>query len=269
MASSAEPLLSCEALDCGYPDRPVLSGVGFRIAAGEAVALLGPNGSGKSTLLKTIAKSLPPLAGSVRIHGVPLADLGYRDLARRAAYVPQQEQPAFDFTVREIVLMGRMGHSEGLFETPEDHAAAQRAMESADCAFLADRPFSELSGGEAQRALIARALAQEAPLLLLDEPTAHLDVGHQVAIVGLVRKLAAQGFGVLVAAHDLNLAAALATRALVLCQGRLALDAPLPDALFSAEVAAAFGVGFEQARTDRGAVRVFPSGLFREEDLRA
>lgn len=246
MSPSPEPLVRCEGLKCGYPGRVVLEGVGFELAAGTVTVLLGPNGSGKSTLLKTLSKTLAPLAGTLTVCGDALHSLSFRELARRVAYVPQEEYPAFPFTVREIVLMGRLPYSDGLFETEEDHRAAEDAMRAADCLALADRPVTELSGGERQRGLIARALAQQAPALLLDEPTSHLDVGHQVEIVRLLRRLAEEGYGVLAALHDLNLAAALADRAILLANGRVGLEGPCAEVLASPQVDAVYGVRFRR-----------------------
>lgn len=252
MSPSPEVLLQACALRCGYPGRTVLDDVDLDVARGTVTALLGPNGSGKSTLLKTLAKTLPAQSGEVLIGGDPLRTLGFRELARRVAYVPQEELSAFPFTVEEIVLMGRMPYSEGLFETPEDHAAAARAMELADCADLAARPVTELSGGERQRVLLARALAQRAPVLLLDEPTSHLDVRHQVEIVRLLRRLADEGYAIVAAVHDLNLAASVADRALLLDGGRIGLSGPCRDVLADARVDAVYRVAFHRYETREG-----------------
>jgi iron complex transport system ATP-binding protein len=144
--------------------------------------------------------------------------------------------------------MGRTPHSEGLFETKEDHEAAEKAMMRADCLALKDRPVSELSGGEGQRVRIARALAQEAPVMLMDEPTTHLDVRHQIDIGRLVRDLASDGKAVLVAVHDLNWAAAFASRAIVLVQGRVLADGAMEGVLESGVIDAAFDVSFLRVR---------------------
>src|SRR5436305_7555830 len=163
---NAGVLLNCKDLACGYPGKTVLSDLNFQIKKGEAVALLGPNGSGKSTLLKTIAKSLPALSGTIKVMGDDLKSLSYADTARRIAFVPQEEHAVFDFIVREIVMMGRLAHSKSVFDTPEDEDVARHAMEQADCAHLSDRSILELSAGEKQRVWLARALAQQATLLL-------------------------------------------------------------------------------------------------------
>src|SRR5947209_3237725 len=144
-------LLECKNLACGYPDKTVLRELNLRLVPGEAVALLGPNGSGKSTLLKTIAKSLPLHAGTIHVMGSDLNLLSYQEAARRIAFVPQEEHAVFDFQVREIAMMGRLAHSKGVFDTPEDLEIVEDAMQQADCAHLANRSILELSGGEKQR----------------------------------------------------------------------------------------------------------------------
>ncbi len=255
---SDDALLRCEGLACGYPRRTVLTDVAFSLTRGVVTVLLGPNGSGKSTLLKTLSKTLSPLGGRVWVGGAPLEELSFPELARRVAYVPQEEHPVYPFTVREVVLMGRLPYGQGLFESEGDQQVATEAMAAADCLALADRPVTELSGGERQRALIARALAQQAPTLLLDEPTAHLDVGHQVEIVKRLRSWAAQGYGVLAAVHDLNLASALADRAVLLEDGHVGLEGPCAEVLASPRVDAVYGVAFNRLETPEGR-RMFPT----------
>lgn len=258
--SMTSPEYSIEAigLSVGYPGRVVLEGVDLRLETGSVTALLGPNGSGKSTLLKTLCKELPELSGEVRICGRTVAKLGFTELAQRIAYVPQEELPPFRFSVRQVVLMGRMPHSQGLFDTAEDHRIAEEAMRSADCAHLAERPINEISGGERQRVLIARALAQQARILLLDEPTSHLDLGHQVAVIRLLNGLATKGHTVLAAVHDLNWAAAFAKDAVLLCNGRIGLNGPVCDVLSNSVVDDIYGVRFERLVDRTKGLRLFP-----------
>ncbi|HRK21017.1 MAG TPA: ABC transporter ATP-binding protein [Fimbriimonadaceae bacterium] len=251
------PLLTTHQLTCGYPGREVLAGVDLSIEPGTSTVLLGPNGSGKSTLLKTLVKTLPLLNGRVQVGDRDLSSLSFAELATQMAYVPQEEVPPFRFTVRQVVLMGRMPISDGFFDTPADHQAAESAMREADCFDLADRPVNEISGGERQRALIARALAQDAPMLLLDEPTSHLDIGHQVAIVELVRRLRGQGKATLAAMHDLNLAADLGEQALLLRDGKIAMAGPVEAVLESPELDQTYGVPFHRFRDGTGRLRVF------------
>ena len=251
------PPLRAENLLCGHV-APILAGVDLNVEAGESAVLLGPNGSGKSTLLKTLAGLLPPLGGTVRLGGDRLADLKAREIARRVASVPQDEAAPFAFTVRQIVTMGRLAQSNGLLDTPEDHAAAVRAMRRADCEALADRPAGETSGGERQRVLVARALAQDAPLILMDEPSAHLDPAHGAWIARLVRELAGEGRAVIVALHDLNLAAAMADRTILLSKGRIVADGPTDAVLASTRLDQAFGTEFDRLRTPAGRAVVVP-----------
>ncbi|MFN3682555.1 MAG: ABC transporter ATP-binding protein [Fimbriimonadaceae bacterium] len=258
MSGSAEASVRCVGLACGYPERRVLDGIDLHVRPGEVLALLGPNGSGKSTLLKTIAKTLPPLGGRVEVCGRDVGHLDFAELARLLAFVPQEEPLSFAFTVRQVVLMGRMPHSEGLLDTPEDHAAAEEAMGLAGCLEIAERPVTQLSGGEKQRVLIARALAQKAPVLLMDEPTSHMDIGHQMAAVRLVREQAARGACVVAAVHDLNLAALVATDGCLLHRGSIVRQGPIGDVLTDGVLEDVYEVRFERHRDAKGRVRLFP-----------
>ncbi|MFZ4506794.1 MAG: ABC transporter ATP-binding protein [Fimbriimonas sp.] len=240
----SEPILVGSGVSVGYAGRVVASGIEIAARRGEVVALLGPNGSGKSTLLRTLAGLVPALSGSVLLGGAPIAKLAPRERAKSIGWVPQEENFAFRFSVREVVTMGRIAHSTGVFESAEDVAAAERAMETADCGGLADRVVADLSGGEKQRVLFARALAQESPVLLLDEPTAHLDPEHQVIIGGLIRSLAAEGKAIVVATHDLNLAQAVAHRALLLGDGLMQLAGEVAHVLADPKLEAVYRVRF-------------------------
>jgi iron complex transport system ATP-binding protein len=254
---SNSALLECRDLSCGYRQRPVLTGVNLELWPGRVLALLGPNGSGKSTLLKTLSGTLPPLGGEALYGGAALSDLRPGDLAKRVAYVPQEESFAFAFLVREIVMMGRMPHSAGLADTALDHERVSWAMDLADCTHLAPRSVLELSGGERQRVLIARALAQDTRVLLLDEPTSHLDVGHQVEFAILIRRLSREGYTVIAAVHDLNLASTLADEAVLLREGTIGMTEKTEDVLSSTMLAEVYGVEFSTVRDENGALRVF------------
>src|SRR5262252_1238274 len=206
-----------------------LADVSVEIAPGEIVGVIGPNSSGKTTLIRLLTRVLEPASGEIRVEGVPIPRLSRTELARRVAVVPQGGLPQFPFTVGELVLMGRYPHDPGrYFESPRDRAVAHDAMEATSVLELADMPIEHLSGGERQRAVIARALAQEPQLLVLDEPTAHLDLRHQVEAAALLRRLnRGRGMTVLLVSHDLNLAAEVCDRLLLLNQGRVAaLGAP-------------------------------------------
>jgi iron complex transport system ATP-binding protein len=220
-------LVESAGLAFSYGQRPVLQGVDFRLAAGELVALVGPNGAGKSTLLHALLGILTPDAGEVLIAGRPRRELARRDIARQVAFVPQDAPADFAFTVRELVAMGRTPHL-GRFQ-PERRAdveAIERALEATGLRSFEDRMVSELSGGERQRVHLARAVAQETPALLLDEPTANLDLEHQLEVLGLVQGLVRGGKGAVVALHDLSLAARYADRVVVLAEGRVVLSGP-------------------------------------------
>jgi iron complex transport system ATP-binding protein len=259
--SAANPALSCNALSCGYPGKLVLKDVTFELRPGSVVALLGPNGSGKSTLLRTITGEIPPLEGSLAICGRPAETLSARERAQLAAFVPSEERTEFPFLVREIVAMGRIPHSEGLFDSKEDDEIVLEAMRQAECEALAEQPVTQVSAGERQRALLARALAQRAPILLLDEPTSHLDPGHQVTFAKLVRRLSDSGLAVLVALHDLNLAAHIATEALLLHGGAVACAGPVDAVLSSQALDHAYGASFERIKGSDGILRLSPEFL--------
>jgi iron complex transport system ATP-binding protein len=257
---TAAKTLQCAGLSCGYHGRAVLSDVDLTFSPGSVSALLGPNGSGKSTLLRTLAGITAPLAGSVSLDGQAVERMDAAARAKRFAFVPQEEAVPFRFSVREVVAMGRIPHSTGLFDTEEDRAAAEDAMAQADCLDLADRPITELSGGEKQRVLIARALAQSGEVLLLDEPTSHLDVSHQLATRTLLRGLAAQGRTILAAVHDLNQASALADYGVLLSGGRIVRHGPMREILESPDLDRVFSATFERVTMANGMLTVLPSG---------
>ena len=244
--------LHAEAVAAGYGARMVLHGCTLAVARGEVVAIVGPNGAGKSTLLRVLAGLLRPTSGSVRIDGVDIATLGRAELARRIAVVPQIFDTLFPFSVREVVGLGRTARL-GMFggASPADAAAVERAIADLDLAELASRRIDRLSGGERQRAVLAMALAQEADVLLLDEPTVHLDPAHQVAMLRLVRELAcARGLAVATVLHDLNLAASMATRLVVIADGRVVCDGA-PETVLNAElIRDVFGLGLAVVRHD-------------------
>jgi iron complex transport system ATP-binding protein len=203
------PALAFESVSFGYGRRQVVRDVSFHLESGEMVGLLGPNGAGKSTLLHLGAGTLRPAGGIVQLQGDDVSRLSRREVARRLAVAPQEFSVQFAYTVRQIVELGRMPHHD-LLSMPqrEDARAIEGALEAAGVEHLADRVFNDLSGGEKQRVIIALTLAQEAPILLLDEPTAHLDIRYQIEILELLRRLNAERrLTVLAALHDLNLAA--------------------------------------------------------------
>lgn len=227
LATPAPPVPYIDVHDVGFAycaATPVLQGLTFSILRGRLANVLGPNGSGKTTLLRILVGLLKATRGEVRLAGTPLADFPRGALARRVAYVPQETASAAAFTVLETVLMGRSPHTGALgFETPADWRAAREALRLMDAEPFAERGLDELSGGERQRVIIARALAQEPDIILLDEPTAFLDIKHQQAIYRLLARLVRErSLTVLCVSHDLNLAAAWADDLVLMSAGRVA-----------------------------------------------
>ncbi len=201
-------MLEAQKLTVGYDGDPVLTNVSLTAARGQFIGLVGPNGSGKSTLVRALSRVLRPLNGRVLLDGADIYRMGARELARHLAVVSQDNTVAFDFPVRDVVLMGRAPHlSRFGIEGPRDYEIAHEAMALTRTDVFADRPISELSGGERQRCMIARALAQQPSAFLLDEPTAHLDVSNQIEILDLARRLTMEReLATVVVLHDLNLA---------------------------------------------------------------
>jgi iron complex transport system ATP-binding protein len=227
--------LSVEDLSFGYAGHKVGEAVRFTLRAGEVLCLLGPNGGGKSTLLKTMIGLLPSLGGVVRIDGEDTVTWTPRRRALAFGYVPQSGAGLFAFTVAEMVLMGRTAH-HGAFAPPSaaDRAIADAALESLGIAALAERSWLKISGGERQLALIARALAQQPRVLVLDEPTANLDFGNQIRVLAEVKRLAAQGIAIIFATHHPEQAFACADRIAVLHENRLERIGT-PDAIITAD----------------------------------
>jgi iron complex transport system ATP-binding protein len=228
-------MLAAESLAFGFPGRTVGRGVSFALAAGEVMCVLGPNGGGKTTLFRTVLGLLPKHHGVIRLQEQEIETLSRTEVARRVGYVPQGHIGYFAFTVREFVLMGRTAHL-GVFSTPgkHDRRVAEGALASLDITHLADQPVTEISGGERQLALVARALAQEPKLLVLDEPTASLDFGNQVRVLQRISALAASGISILFSSHDPDHAFLCAHRALLLAEGRV-LEIGAPRAVIRAE----------------------------------
>ncbi len=233
--------------------KQVLCGVDLTVHAGEVVALLGPNGSGKSTLLRAGSRALRPDSGAVLLDGVALAQRSAAELARELTALEQEPRAGFDFTVGEVVGFGRLPHL-GRFAEPgeRDHLAVARALEITDIVHLEARAISSLSSGERQRAWLAMALAQEPRVLLLDEPTAYLDLAHQLATMEIIVRRAAAGLAVLFATHDLSLAVAYAQRLLLLADGRVVADGTPREVVTEANIERAYGARVRLLRDDEG-----------------
>jgi ABC-type cobalamin/Fe3+-siderophores transport system ATPase subunit len=261
-APLSSPLVEFRGVGFAYPAsgrhraRPFrLADLSFAIPQGEIVGVIGPNSSGKTTLIRLLTRVLEPVEGEIALEGRPLPEWERAELARRVAVVPQGVPREFPFTVEELVLMGRYPHAPGrYFERPEDVRAARAAMDATGVLELAPLALASLGGGETQRAVIARALAQEPRLLVLDEPTAHLDLRYQAETAALLRRLNRErGVTILLVSHDLNLAAEVSDRLLLLAEGTLVrLGAP-EDVLDESTLAAVFGceVTVEKSPTTR------------------
>jgi iron complex transport system ATP-binding protein len=227
--------LEAKNLDFGYRGKRVGSGVSLSLEAGEVLCLLGPNGSGKTTLFRTLLGLLPAQGGQVVMDGVELSSRARDEVARLVSYVPQAHAAFFPFTVEEVVLMGRTAHL-GVFSSPSrrDREVAGAVLERMRLAPLADSIYTRISGGERQLTLIARALAQEARIVVMDEPTANLDFGNQVRVLEHIQALARSGIGILLSTHDPDQAFLCASRVAMLHEGRLA-RLGTPDEVITAE----------------------------------
>ena len=253
-------MLAVESLAFGFPGRTVGREVSFALQAGEVLCVLGPNGGGKTTLFRTLLGLLPKHEGVIRLHDREVETLSRNEIARRVGYVPQGHLGYFAFTVREFVLMGRTAHL-GVFSTPgkHDRQVAEGALDSLDIAHLADKPVTEISSGERQLALVARALAQEPKLLVLDEPTASLDFGNQVRVLQRISALAAAGISILFSSHDPDHAFLCARRALLLAEGRV-LKIGAPRAVIRADtLERLYGVSVQVMPLPGGAHTCLPS----------
>jgi len=252
--------LRLDGLCVDLAGRRIVAGIDITVGDGQFVGLLGPNGSGKSTILKAIYRVHRPCGGRVLLDGADLLAMKPRDAARRVAVVTQEFVSEFDFTVREMVMIGRTPHKQAFSrDTEADLDTVGAAMERTGCAHLADRSFNTLSGGEKQLTLIARALAQGADHLILDEPTSHLDVRYQVEILELVAGL---GVSVLAALHDLSLAALFCGTVHVLCGGRIVAGGPPRTVITPDTIRAAYGADvLVIEHPDTGAPHLIPRRL--------
>ncbi|MHC1579228.1 MAG: ABC transporter ATP-binding protein [Candidatus Alkanophagales archaeon] len=238
-------MLRVENVSFGYGGaRKILEGVSLEVGCGKLVGLLGPNGSGKTTLLRIISKVLEPSGGVVLLDGKRVSELSVRELARELAVVPQETAASFEFTALDVVLMGRTPHLRRFeLEREEDLRIAEECMRLTDCWHLADRPITTLSGGERQRVFIARALAQEPKYLLLDEPTANLDLKYKIEIMGIIKRLAVEKkLVVIMASHELNLVASYCDELVLLSNGRIVAAGAVKEVLTRENVRRAFGV---------------------------
>lgn len=252
--------LEARDLAFGYPEHPVGRGVTLATGGAEVLCLLGPNGCGKTTLFKTLLGLLPAQDGEVHVDGRRLASLSRAEIARRIAYVPQAQSTPFPFTAMDIVLMGRAAH-RGLFSSPtrEDHAKAQEAFADLGIAHLAARNVNQLSGGQRQLVIIARAIAQGAPLIVMDEPTASLDFGNQVVVLSEIRRLAARGVGIVLSTHNPDHAFAVAHRVALMRDGLVLAQGAPPEVLTAANLEKVYGVKIALERLPGGQTVCVPA----------
>ncbi|MGH7277937.1 MAG: ABC transporter ATP-binding protein [Candidatus Rokuibacteriota bacterium] len=244
------PLMELRGVEFAYPGAARSRGRGFRVsglsltvAPGEILGVIGPNSAGKTTLIRLLTGVVRPAGGGVFLEGRPLAALSPWHLARMVAVVPQEMPQSFPFTVEQLVLMGRYPHAPArFFEDADDRAVAQEAMAATGVLDLAEAPVEGLSGGERQRVVLARALAQRPRLLVLDEPTAHLDLRYQVESVALLRRVNRErGVAILLVSHDLGLAAELSDRLLLMSEGRVAREGTPEHVLDEAALETVYG----------------------------
>ena len=235
--------LAATDLSCGYHGKPVLEHVSLKVSSGEIVCLLGPNGVGKTTLFKTLLGFLPPIAGSISVDGEPCAELNRRAFAQKVAYVPQNHEPPFPFSVLDIVLTGCASRL-GVFDSPRkaDRARAEEVLDELGIAHLRDRSYTEISGGEQQMALIGRSLMQDSSILMMDEPTAALDFGNQVAVLTCIRRMAARGHGVIMTTHNPDHAFLCGSKAVLITRDGEVMTGAVDDIVTEANLGRAYGI---------------------------
>ncbi|MGD9868896.1 MAG: ABC transporter ATP-binding protein [Hyphomicrobiales bacterium] len=259
MTERSDPLLSTRGLAFGYPGKPVGRDADLDISPGEILCLLGPNGSGKTTLFKTLLGLLPPQGGDILIGGRRAGELTRQELAQRIAYVPQAHAAHFPYRVLDMVLMGRTAHL-GPLAGPghRDRERACQALEALGILDLAHLPYTRISGGQRQLALIARALAQDTSLIVMDEPTASLDFGNQVVVLSQIKAMAARGLAIVLSTHDPGHAFFIATRVAMLDHGRLIADGAPADVLTSERLESVYGVRVAVERLTSGMLTCAP-----------
>jgi iron complex transport system ATP-binding protein len=258
-AATATWCLTCRDVTIRRGGRLVLQDIRFELRPGQCVSVIGPNGSGKTTLLLALLGLLPPESGAVELNGVPIRRLGSRQRGRLAAYVPQVVERIPAFRVYDVVAGGRFPHLAPLRPLgPADHDAIDAALRRCGLTDLAQRPVNAVSGGERQKALLAAAIAQDAELLFLDEPSTALDPAVQVELIQLLRDWHARGRGLVLVSHDLNLPAVLGGRVIALQSGRLAADGPVEEVLQPNRLEKIYGTQFEALQTPNGQRLVVP-----------
>jgi iron complex transport system ATP-binding protein len=261
--------LLAEGVHFAYAGRGVLRGVTLTVRPGEVLSLLGANASGKTTLLRLLLGLARPKAGRIALNGKPLAHYPRRELARYLAYVPQTHVSPFPYKVREVAVLGRLPHT-GLMRSPtrRDYEVVMEILERLGIADLAERPYTEISGGERQLTLIARALAQGAHILILDEPVSGLDYGNQLRFLAHLRSLAADGYAIVKATHHPEHALLASTRVALLCGGTIVLEGPPAEVVTPATIQQIYGVEVSAFHAPHGEATAFYPSRINPVDLR-
>jgi iron complex transport system ATP-binding protein len=259
MTASTMTAIEAHDLAIGYGAVRVAGGIDLRVEAGSVTCLLGPNGIGKTTLFKTLLGLIPPLSGAVKVDGEDLSTVGRQTVARHIAYVPQAQIAEFTFTVLDLVVMGRTAHL-GPFGAPRpaDEVAAMAALEQLGIAQLAERDSTRISGGQRQLALIARALAQQARVIIMDEPTASLDLGNRIRVLDTIRGLARSGLAVVLSTHEPEQAFVVADRVAILAREGF-VTGPVETVMTSAQLSRLYGVELTVEKTASGRLVVGPA----------
>jgi len=252
-------LLELLNLDVGYRKKAVLRGLNLTVAEGEVVAVLGANGIGKTTMFRTILGNLPPVSGSVTVDGQPVSAYSHKELAQKIGYIPQTHTPPFPYTVLDVVTMGRAVRMS-LFSSPNagDEAHAYAVLEEMGIERLAGKIYTEISGGERQLVLIARALTQNPELLIMDEPTAFLDFGNRILLLTKLRQLASRGVSVMFTTHDPDHALQYADRVLLINNKRESSCGPPEELITSDSLRDMYGTGIRVHRLDDGSAVCLP-----------
>ncbi len=239
-------MIELEAVTFSYDETPVVDGLSLTIQDGELVGLIGPNGAGKTTIIRLVAGTVEPDQGAVRVEGDEVSRLSSKAVSQRVAVVPQRSELSFDFQVSDVVLMGRHPYRSKLdAATPADRDRVDTALELTGTSDLAERPFSAISGGERKRVLFARAIAQDTPNLLLDEPTASLDINHQIEVFSLAADFVADEIAVLAAVHDLDIAARFCDRLVLVHEGEVLASGSPEAVLTPSRLKQAYGIETE------------------------
>lgn len=227
----------------GYGRLPILQDVSISVESGEVVCLLGPNGVGKTTMFKSMMRFLPLLRGQLLLDGAPCKNMSQKEFAGNVGYVPQSHESSFAYSVMDVVVMGRTAHLKGFQQpTRDDYAIAAKMLDRLGIGYLANSIYTNISGGERQMVLIARALTQQPKLLLMDEPTANLDYGNQIKVLGTIRNLAADGLGVLMTSHNPDHAFICCTRAVLITRDKKLIKGSVDDVVTETNLADAYQV---------------------------